>query len=96
MSQKLVVETWGELGSIPGIKEIMPLETEVANAMKAEGVIEGLFVKDGASEEAYKTHLASPHFKVYKEGTPHMIKSLELVPMQPLDTDGMKRIFNKQ
>lgn len=48
MSQKLVVETWGELGSISGIKEIMPLETEVANAMKAEGVIEGLFVKDGA------------------------------------------------
>ena len=38
MSQKLVVETWGELGSISGIKEIMPLETEVANAMKAEGV----------------------------------------------------------
>ena len=58
MSQKLVVETWGELGSISGIKEIMPLETEVANAMKAEGVIESLFIKDGASEEAYKTHLA--------------------------------------
>ena len=31
------------------------------------------------SEEAYKAHLATPHFRKYKEGTPHMIKSLELV-----------------
>ena len=48
------------------------------------------------SEEAYKAHLATPHFRKYKEGTPHMIKSLKLVPMRPLDVDGMKQIFNKQ
>ena len=48
------------------------------------------------NEEAYKAHLATPHFRVYKEGTPHMIKSLELVPMRPLDESGMKRIFSKQ
>ena len=48
------------------------------------------------SEEAYKEHLATPHFRKYKEGTPHMIKSLELVPMRPLDVEGMKQIFNKQ
>ena len=48
------------------------------------------------SEEAYKAHLATPHFRNYKEGTPHMIKSLELVPMRPLDESGMKRIFSKQ
>ena len=48
------------------------------------------------SEEAYKAHLASPHFRAYKEGTPHMIKSLKLVPMRPLDENGMKQIFNKQ
>lgn len=47
------------------------------------------------NEEAYKAHLASPHFRIYKEGTPHMIKSLALVPMQPLDTDGMNLIFKK-
>ena len=35
------------------------------------------------SEEAYKAHLATPHFRKYKEGTPHMIKSLELVSMRP-------------
>ena len=48
------------------------------------------------SEEAYKEHLATPHFRKYKEGTPHMIKSLELVPMRPLDESGMKQIFVKQ
>jgi len=47
------------------------------------------------SEAAYKAHLASPHFRVYKEGTPHMIKSLDLVSMRPLDADGMKSIFRK-
>ena len=48
------------------------------------------------SEEAYKEHLATSHFRKYKEGTPHMIKSLELVPMRPLDESGMKQIFIKQ
>ena len=48
------------------------------------------------SEAAYKTHLATPHFRTYKEGTPHMIKSLSLVPMTPLDEEGMKLIFSKE
>ena len=48
------------------------------------------------SEEAYKAHLATPHFRKYKDGTPHMIKSLKLVPMRPLDENGMKTIFRKQ
>ena len=47
------------------------------------------------SEEAYKAHLATPHFRKYKEGTPHMIKSLELVPMRPLDAEHMNLIFKK-
>lgn len=46
-------------------------------------------------EAAYKEHLATPHFRAYKEGTPHMIKSLELVPMQPLDAEHMSLIFKK-
>ena len=46
-------------------------------------------------EEAYKAHLQTPHFRTYKERTPHMIKSLKLVPMSPLDPEGMKLIFKK-
>ena len=32
---------------------------------------------------------------IYKEGTPHMINSLKLVPMQPLDTEHADSIFKK-
>ena len=48
------------------------------------------------SDEAYKEHLATAHFRKYKEGTPHMIKSLELVPMRPLDAEHMDLIFKKE
>ena len=48
------------------------------------------------SEEAYKAHLATPHFRAYKEGTPHMIKSLELVPMRLIDAEHMNLIFKKE
>ncbi len=47
------------------------------------------------SLEAYKEHLATPHFRKYKEGTPHMIKSLKLVSMQPLDPAHADSIFKK-
>ena len=47
------------------------------------------------SEEAYKAHLQTPHFRTYKEGTPHMVKSLKLVPMSPLDAENMGLIFRK-
>ena len=47
-------------------------------------------------EAAYQAHLATPHFKKYKEGTLHMVKSLALVPMRPLDYPNMSQIFRKQ
>lgn len=37
-----------------------------------------------ASREAYEHHLKSPHFLKYKNGTLHMVKSLELVDVDPL------------
>ena len=40
-------------------------------------------------------HLAAPHFRAYKEGTPHMIKSLKPLSMQPLDPDHADGIFKK-
>ena len=42
-----------------------------------------------ADEEAYKSHLQTPHFIKYKTGTKDMIKSLELVETNPL-VPGMK------
>ena len=64
----------------PGVICIFPMQ-------KKESPTSIRIVEIYRSEEAYKEHLATPHFRKYKEGTPHMIKSLKLVPMQPLDPD---------
>jgi len=73
----------------PGVVCIFPMQ-------KKDSPTSIRIVEIYRSEEAYKAHLATPHFRKYKEGTPHMIKSLELVPMRPLDENGMKTIFIKQ
>ena len=38
-----------------------------------------------ASKEAYDKHIASAHFRKYKQGTLHMVKSLELSDQTPLN-----------
>ncbi|MDO5552328.1 MAG: carboxymuconolactone decarboxylase family protein [Planctomycetia bacterium] len=40
-----------------------------------------------ADEEAYKSHLQTPHFRKYKEGTRDMIKELELLDVDSLIPD---------
>ena len=40
-----------------------------------------------ASRQAYEAHVKSPHFLKYKDGTLHMVKSLELVDVDPLLPD---------
>jgi len=37
-----------------------------------------------ASPEAYQAHIRTPHFLKYKEGTLHMVKSLQLIDSEPL------------
>ena len=48
------------------------------------------------NKEAYQHHLTTPHFQAYKQGTLHMVKSLNLLDIQPLTPDAMKQIFIKQ
>ena len=38
-----------------------------------------------ASQEAYKSHIASEHFQKYKQGTIHMVDSLLLDDVTPLN-----------
>lgn len=38
-----------------------------------------------ASQQAYKTHIASAHFQKYKQGTLHMVKSLRLIDQKELN-----------
>ncbi len=47
------------------------------------------------NQEAYKNHIASPHFKKYKEGTLHMVKHLDLVDTYQLAPENFDRIFKK-
>ena len=49
-----------------------------------------------ASEEAYQSHIKTAHFLKYKQGTLHMVKSLKLPTMHPLDPETMNLIFSKQ
>ena len=49
-----------------------------------------------ANEEAYQFHIKTKHFKKYKEGTLHMVKSLDLVDVTPMNPKGMTQIFKKQ
>lgn len=37
-----------------------------------------------ASKEAYETHLKTPHFQKYKTGTLKMVKSLQLIDVDPI------------
>lgn len=48
-----------------------------------------------ASQEAYKKHIASAHFQKYKQGTQHMVKSLELVDQKPLNQANRLKNFIK-
>ena len=47
------------------------------------------------NKEAYQHHLSTPHFQTYKQGTLHMVKSLNLLDIKPLDPDAMPAIFIK-
>ena len=73
------------------------LEIGTANQTKlCGGPVKGALFDFHPQLDAYlKAHLATPHFRAYKEGTPHMIKSLELVPMHPLDPEHANGIFRK-
>ena len=47
------------------------------------------------NKEAYEHHLKTEHFQTYKQGTLHMVKSLNLVDLSPLDKEAMPIIFTK-
>ena len=42
-----------------------------------------------SSQMAYKSHIASEHFQKYKQGTLHMVKTLELCDQTPLNHDNV-------
>lgn len=49
-----------------------------------------------ASQAAYKSHIASKHFRKYKQGTLHMVKSLVLSDQTPLNAANVIENFIKK
>jgi predicted TIM-barrel fold metal-dependent hydrolase/quinol monooxygenase YgiN len=73
----------------PGVVCLFPMQS-------AEDSTKIRILEIYASEDAYQQHLKTDHFQKYKQGTLHMVKSLNLPTMQPLDPETMKLIFKKQ
>ena len=73
----------------PGVVCLFPMQS-------AEDSTQIRILEIYASEEAYQSHIKTEHFLKYKQGTLHMVKSLKLPTMKPLDPETMRLIFNKQ
>ena len=72
----------------PGVICIFPMQVkEQPNTIR--------IVEIYRNQEAYQSHLQTPHFLDYKQGTLHMIKSLKLVDTNPLAPESMPLIFKK-
>ena len=72
----------------PGVICIFPMQVkEQPNTIR---IVE--IYRDSAS---YQSHLQTPHFLDYKQGTLHMVKSLKLVDTTPLAPKAMPLIFKK-
>jgi 4-carboxymuconolactone decarboxylase len=80
------------------------LKEEIETAVKVEpGVLSlyAVYEKDNpghvtiiekyADEESFKKHLQTPHFKKYKSTTIAMVKSLELLDVQPIALEAKPR-----
>ena len=73
----------------PGVVCLFPMQS-------AEDSTQIRILEIYASQEAYQSHIQSAHFQKYKQGTLHMVKSLNLPDMIPLDPETMKQIFIKR
>ena len=48
-----------------------------------------------ANQEAYESHIQSPHFQEYKTSTLHMVQSLKLIDVEAVDLENMPEVFKK-
>ena len=81
-------EAAASLNIEPGVIAIFPM-------CQKENPTQIRLVEIYANPEAYKAHLQTPHFQIYKTTTLNMIKSLKLIDMKSLDAETMSLIFQK-
>lgn len=72
----------------PGVICIFPMQLKKqANTFR--------IVEIYRDETSYHSHLETPHFLRYKQGTLHMVKTLNLPDMQMVNPEGFSAIFKK-
>ena len=76
------------LAEEPGVLCLFP------NQMKSDST-QFRILEIYASRDAYQHHLQTAHFQKYKQGTLHMVKSLKLQDLTPLDRETMSKIFKR-
>ena len=76
------------LAEEPGVLCLFP------NQMKSDST-QFRILEIYASQEAYQHHIQTAHFQKYKQGTLHMVKSLKLQDLKPLDRETMSKIFER-
>jgi quinol monooxygenase YgiN len=92
--------------SLPSYKIILKQEAEAS--LKLEPGVISIFPmfqqKDSTqirileiyeNRQAYESHIQSSHFLYYKKATISMVKSLQLIDMNAIDTETMTMIFSK-
>ena len=76
------------LAEEPGVVCLFPTQTD-------EDSCQIRILEIYASQQAYQHHIQTAHFLKYKQGTLHMVKSLKLQDLQPLDRENMSKIFKR-
>ncbi|WP_295119563.1 putative quinol monooxygenase [uncultured Chitinophaga sp.] len=72
----------------PGVIAIVPMtQKEHPNQVRILEIY--------ADRQAYESHLKTPHFLKYKNGTAKMVKALKLVDMSTMDAEAMRQVFRK-
>lgn len=72
----------------PGVLCLFPMQSQ-------EDSTQMRILEIYASQEAYQRHIATAHFLKYKQGTKHMVRSLRLGELRPLDPESMTLLFKK-
>ena len=72
----------------PGVVAIVPM-------IQKRDSCQVRIVEIYANDAAYRHHIATAHFKTYKQGTLHMVKHLDLVDMTPMNAAGLPAVFRK-
>ena len=76
------------LAEEPGVLCLFP------NQMKSDST-QFRILEIYTSQQAYQHHIQTAHFQKYKQGTLHMVKSLKLQDLTPLNRETMSKIFKR-